>query len=114
MADRNHFVHEKCIDKGNRFIIHTGEPTVDMGRIPPLILSWCNTAVSRYPLKHVENSCQHSCMAAKIAHIFPKDNEFGDDDGSWCESGGETTGDDSDNDGVSVESSPHQANNLYL
>jgi hypothetical protein len=27
-TDRNRFAHEKCIDKGSQFIIHTGGPTV--------------------------------------------------------------------------------------
>jgi hypothetical protein len=46
-------------------------------------------------------------MPAKFADSFPLDNEFGEDDGLWCESGGEFIGDDSDDDGTSVESSTH-------
>lgn len=68
-TNRHRFAYEKCIDKGNQFIVHL--------------------AVSRFPLRHVEGNQLHACIAARIAQIFPKDNEFGADDGSWCESEGE-------------------------
>jgi hypothetical protein len=55
-------------------------------------------AVSRFPLKHIEDHRVHSCISAKIAHIFPWDGEFGEEDESWCESGGEPLGEDDDDD----------------
>ena len=47
------------------------------------------TAVSRLPLIHIENDCQHSCLWSKFTHLFPGDSEFGEEDNSWCESDGE-------------------------
>jgi hypothetical protein len=52
-------------------------------------------------------------MPAKIAHIFPQDNQFGEDDGLWCDSGGEIISDSSDDNGMSVESLPCQVNDIY-
>jgi hypothetical protein len=56
----------------------------------------CFPAVSRFPLRHVEGDWLHSCLPARIAQIFPKDNEFGADDGLWCESEGELLVDNED------------------
>jgi hypothetical protein len=47
------------------------------------------TAVARFPVKHIENNRLHSCLSARVIHIFPRDNEFREEDGSWCESEGE-------------------------
>ena len=53
--------------------------------------SYCSysIAVARFPVKHIENNHLHSCISARVTHIFPRDNEFQDEDGSWCESEGE-------------------------
>ena len=51
-----------------------------------------------YPLKHVKNNQLHLCISVKIAHIFPQDGEFGDEDGSWCKSEGELLNDEDDGD----------------
>jgi len=53
--------------------------------------SYCSflIAVARFPIKHIENNRLHSCISARVTHIFPRDNEFQDEDGSWCESEGE-------------------------
>lgn len=50
-------------------------------------------AVARSPLTHIENGLSHTCLGARFSHLFPQDNDFGTDDGSWCESGGELSDD---------------------
>jgi hypothetical protein len=58
-----------------------------------------STAVAHFPLKHIEDNRLHSCISARVAHIFPRDNEFRNEDGSWCESEGELLdGENSDSD----------------
>ncbi|KAG6843827.1 hypothetical protein H0H93_016923, partial [Arthromyces matolae] len=71
-SDVNNFAAMRCIDpEEHRFIIHF--------------------AVSRFPLLHMENGRRHTCQAARFAHFFPDDTgESGANDGSWCESGGDS------------------------
>lgn len=97
-TDRHRFAHEKCIDRGNQFVIHFGQY---YDRHSPFFWYSCcsfSTAVSRFPVKHIENGRLHSCISARVTHIFPRDNEFREEDGSWCESEGESLDDELEDD----------------
>jgi len=71
-----------------------------------MLMLFLPAVVSRFPLKHVEDGRLHSCISAKITHIFPQDGEFGEEDGSWCESEGEPLGDEDDEDGLPMTPTP--------
>ena len=106
-SDRHRFAHEKCVDRGNQFIIHFGQ-YYDRHSLQVLWHS-CrsfSTAVSRFPVKHIENGRLHSCISAKVTHIFPRDNEFREEDGSWCESEGEPLDDEDDDSDLPMTPTP--------
>ena len=104
-TDRHRFAHEKCVDKGNQFVIHFGQ----YYNSHCFFWSSCHyfsTAVSRFPIKHIENDRLHSCISARVAYIFPRDNEFREEDGSWCESEGEPLADEDDDSDLPATPTP--------
>jgi hypothetical protein len=84
--DRYNFSSPLCINRENRFVIYL---SITVFLLVYLCIDTSFPAVSRFPLVHVENNHQHTCLWAKLTHLFPGDSEFGEEDNSGCESEGE-------------------------
>jgi hypothetical protein len=104
-TDRHRFAHEKCVDRGNQFVIHFGQ-YYDRHSVLWYSCRSFSSAVSRFPVKHIENGRLHSCISARVTYIFPRDNEFREEDGSWCESEGELLDDEDDEDELPMTPTP--------
>jgi hypothetical protein len=104
--DRYSFSNPLCINRDSRFVIYLGIVSIFSEVYILSCINTCCTAVSRSPLVHFENGHQHTCLWAKLTHLFPGDSEFGDEDtNSWCDceadpgasDGSTASGDDAEN-----------------